>query len=281
VALNPAANEVSVIIPCYNSSAYLSETVASVLAQPLSDMEVIFVDDGSVDNTRELIHSLIESNPERNMRLVCQPNAGVAAARNRAIAEAHGRYILPLDADDLIDREMVGECAEVLDGHSDYDLVYTDREDFGDINRIWHAGKYDLDHLKYFNQISYCSMFRKSMWQEIGGYRVNVTGFDDWDFWLAGALRGFRGRHLPKPLLRHRRHSASFLWRILDRYERLFAQVILNNAGAYSREEVTIAEKFISNGVPSSLLRSGKFLFVSRYYENYPSRLRTADASSV
>jgi glycosyltransferase involved in cell wall biosynthesis len=281
VAPDPVAVQVSVIIPCYNSSAYLPDAVASVLAQTLSTIEVIFVDDGSVDNTRELIHSVIESNPTRNMRLVCQTNGGVASARNRGIALARGQFILPLDADDMIDATMVEECANVLDAHSDVAVVYTDREDFGDINRIWPAGKYDLRHLRYFNQIGYCSMFRKSMWEEIGGYRVNVAGFDDWDFWLAGAIRGYQGRHFPKALLKHRRHRGSFLWRILDHYERLFAQIILNNADAYSRDEVAIAERYISKGEQSSLLRSSKFVFLSRYYQNYPTRVRPADASSV
>jgi hypothetical protein len=82
-----------------------------------------------------------------------------------------------------------------------------------------------------------------SMWEGVHGDRVNVSGFGDWGFWLAAALRGFQGRHLPKPLLKHRRRKDSFMWKILDRYERLFAQIILNNHAAYSDEEVDIAEE--------------------------------------
>src|SRR5262245_53959202 len=107
-------------------------------------MEVVLVDDGSEDNTRELIHNLMVKNPTRDMRLVCQANAGVAVARNRGIAEARGRFILPLDADDLIDRVMLDECASALDANPSYSVVYSDREDFGDSNRVWPAGKFDL-----------------------------------------------------------------------------------------------------------------------------------------
>jgi hypothetical protein len=112
-------------------------------------------------------------------------------------------------------------------------------------------------------------MFRKSMWEELGGYRTNVSGIDDWDFWIAASLRGFRARHLPKPLLIHRRRHDSFLWEILDQYETLFAQLILNNPKAYSTEEVESADRFISLGAASSMLQASKFIFLSRYYEGY------------
>jgi glycosyltransferase involved in cell wall biosynthesis len=264
-----ASVKVSVVIPCYNSSAFLADTVQSVLAQTLCDMEIVLVDDGSVDDTRAVIARMIAASADRDMRLVCQANAGTASARNRGISAARGRYILPLDADDLIAPTMLEECADLLDAEPRIALVYTDRQDFGDIERIWTAGKYELEHLKYFNQIAYCSMFRKSMWEDVGGYRVNVNGFDDWDFWVACASRGFQGRHLPRPYLKHRRHQSSFMWRILHDYERLHAQIMLNNPEVYSEAEVKLANKFISNGDVWPLLRSAKFVFMSRYYDGY------------
>ena len=261
---------VSVVIPCHNSTAFLAETVESVLAQTLSEIEIIMVDDGSTDHTALWIEQRIMTNSDRDIRLVRQTNSGVAAARNRGISQARGRFILPLDADDLIERTMLKESTELLEADPDLGLVYTDRQDFGDIERIWTAGRFDLQHLKYFNQIAYCCMFRKSMWEDIKGYRINVSGFDDWDFWLAAALRGFKGKHLPKPFLKHRRRKDSLLWRILDQYERLFAQIILNNRAAYSDTEVAMAERFISYGEASSMLRSSRFIFMSRYFEGYP-----------
>ena len=261
---------VSVVIPCHNSTAFLAETVESVLAQTLPEVEIIMVDDGSTDHTASWIEQRIVTSPDRGIRLIRQANAGVAAARNRGISEARGRFVLPLDADDLIAPTMLEESAELLEANPDLSLVYTDRQDFGDIERVWTAGQFDLQRLKYFNQIAYCCMFRKSMWEHIKGYRTNVNGFDDWDFWVAAAWRGFKGRHLPKPLLKHRRRQGSFLWRILDQYEPLFAQVILNNRAAYADSEVAMAERFLSCVEVSSLLRSTRFIFMSRYFEGYP-----------
>jgi len=266
---------ISVIIPCHDSSAFVTETVESVLSQTRQDFEIVFIDDGSVDETPKLIERMIDIHPAYRMQLVRQTHGGVASARNRGIAEAKGRFILPLDADDRIAPTMLEECAALLDADPKLSIVYTDREDFGDVERKWIAGAFELERLKYFNQISYCSMFRRSMWSDIPGYRTNVDGFDDWDFWVASALRGFRGMHLPKPLFKHRRHGASYLWRILDRYERLHAQIVLNNRKAYSAAEVEMAAAVISEGRISSIFKSSKLVFMSRYYDGYPSRMVT------
>lgn len=263
---------VSVVIPCHNSAPFLAETVASVAAQTFCDFEVVLVDDGSTDDTRSLIEALIAAHPGLSMRLVAQARGGVAAARNAGIAAAQGRYILPLDADDLIAPGMLGECAGVLDADPAAGVVYCDRQDFGDIEQRVAAGPFELQRLKYFNQLAYCSMYRRSVWQAVGGYRSNVDGFDDWDFWIAAAARGVMGRHLAQPHLKHRRRGNSFMWSLLGDYERLHARIILNNREAYSPAEVKLATDFIEYGIPSPVLRSARFVYLGRYYEAYRSK---------
>jgi glycosyltransferase involved in cell wall biosynthesis len=259
------ALDVSIIIPCHNSSAFVYETAAAVLAQTLQAFEVIFVDDGSVDDTPDKIARVIADARDRCVRLICQADSGLASARNHGIAEARGKYILPLDADDLIAPTMLAECAGVLDAEPDTAFVYTDRQDFGEVDRVWPAGRYALDRLKYFNQIGYCALFRRTMWEAIGGYRVNVSGLDDWDFWVAAAARGFHGHHIAKPHLKHRTRRGSLMWRILGDYERMHAQIVLNNHEAYSRTEVELAERFLSTGEPAPFLRAARFVFSRQF----------------
>ena len=74
--LDPLRVKVSVVIPCYNSSAFLTETVQSVLAQTLRSFEVIFVDDGSQDETRTIVQSMIRASSTCPMRLICQQRSG-------------------------------------------------------------------------------------------------------------------------------------------------------------------------------------------------------------
>ncbi len=90
---------VSIITPCYNGSKYVAETIESVLAQTYSNWEMLIVDDGSKDNSAEIIRSFAEK--DNRIRLIQQPNGGSANARNHGIREAQGQYIALLDADDL------------------------------------------------------------------------------------------------------------------------------------------------------------------------------------
>lgn len=90
---------VSVIMPAYNAAAFVARSLASLEAQTFANFEVIVVDDGSTDGTAAVVVEAVGDDPR--FRLIRQANAGVAAARNRALAEARGRYVGNLDADDL------------------------------------------------------------------------------------------------------------------------------------------------------------------------------------
>ena len=98
---------VSIITPCYNGSKYVAETIESVLVQSYNDWEMLIVDDGSKDNSAEIIKGFAEK--DSRIRLIQQPNGGSANARNHGIREAQGQYIALLDADDLWKPEFLTE----------------------------------------------------------------------------------------------------------------------------------------------------------------------------
>lgn len=95
----PAGPLVSVIIPAWNAEATLAETLGSAAAQTHRNLEILIVDDGSTDSTAEIAKEFCDF--DDRARLISQENCGVASARNRAIDEARGEFIAPLDADDL------------------------------------------------------------------------------------------------------------------------------------------------------------------------------------
>jgi glycosyltransferase involved in cell wall biosynthesis len=261
-----ASIAISVIIPCYDSALWLRETVASVLAQTRQDLEIILVDDGSKDATACVIGELVARAKLTPIIALSQTNAGTAAARNLGITRARGHYILPLDADDLLHPAMLAECAAALDARPKISLAYTDRQDFGDSTGRWRAGRFELARLRRFNQLAYCSLYRRSLWERVGGYRTNVTGFDDWDFWVAAAAAGAKAHYLPQPYLLHRRHRTSQLWNLLPDYEMLYSRIILNNPAAYTASEQAIARDFLDRGTPAALLQASRFLFLAQYY---------------
>ncbi|MDF2765542.1 MAG: glycosyltransferase family 2 protein, partial [Rhodospirillales bacterium] len=90
---------VSVVIPAFNAERFLARTLDSVSRQTYSALEIIVVDDGSLDGTAGIVRQQAALDPR--VRLIRQENAGVAAARNRGIAESDGCFVAPLDADDL------------------------------------------------------------------------------------------------------------------------------------------------------------------------------------
>lgn len=92
--------KISVIVPCYNQEKYIKECLDSLVSQTFKDYEVIVIDDGSTDDSAEIVNEYVKHN--KNIRLIRQANQGVVVARNNAIKQAQGTYIYPLDADDKI-----------------------------------------------------------------------------------------------------------------------------------------------------------------------------------
>lgn len=241
--MNP---KVSVIIPCYNYGRYLTDAVESVVQQTFQDFEVIIVNDGSTDETENVAESLVKKYHNYRIILINQENSGKPAiSRNIGIAASKGQYILCLDADDKIASTMLEECLKILESNPTPSIVYTDRLDFDGVEEIVQASDYNFDKLKYENHISYCALYRREVWEQVGGYRANVRGCEDWDFWVAAGARGFSGYHISKPLFKYRRHDTGRFQNSKRYLEFIKAQIILNNSEVYSREEIGEAQNLL------------------------------------
>lgn len=119
---------VSVVIPAFNAAEFIVETIESVLQQTYRPIEIIVVDDGSQDNTVQLI----ETSFSDTVRLVCQQNNGPSAARNRGIRDASGKYIAFLDADDIWLPEKIASQVAVMEKNPDIGLLCGDMVDFNE-----------------------------------------------------------------------------------------------------------------------------------------------------
>lgn len=123
----------TVVIPLYNKAAYIRCTIESVLAQSFTDFEVIVVDDGSSDGGAELVATLVDP----RLRLIRQPNAGVSAARNHGIAQAHGEWIAFLDADDWQHPRYLASLVSAQEDFPQADTVATRFMAVPDQDGIW------------------------------------------------------------------------------------------------------------------------------------------------
>ena len=119
---------ISVIMPVYNTSAYLRQALASILGQTFSDLELIAVDDGSTDGSSDILHEVAAGDPR--VTVISQSNRGQGAARNAALRNARGKYVYFMDSDDLLSAETFGKCVESCEA-GDLDLVLFDADSFG------------------------------------------------------------------------------------------------------------------------------------------------------
>ncbi len=175
---------VSIIIPVYNAEKYVKETIQSALDQTYKNIEVICVDDCSTDNSVVEINSLVKKFD--NVKLFkLEKNSKTSAARNLAIANSNGEYILPLDADDKIHPEYVTKAIKVFEKDGSIGVVYCKGKKFGAINESWKLPKYHKIRMMHENFVHCSGLYRKSDWEKYGGYcELLKEGLEDWDFWL-------------------------------------------------------------------------------------------------
>lgn len=199
----PPVPQVSVIIPTYNRAAFLREAIDSVCAQTEKDFELIIVDDGSTDATR----NVVESYGGRRMQYFFQTNAGAAAARNAGIRNAHGAFITFLDSDDLWQPQKLAHQLAWMQAHPEIMLCYTDE--------IWIRRGVRVNQKKIHAKaggwiyplclprciISPSSvLMRRELFDAVGRFDEQLPICEDYDLWLRVAARCEVG-FLPTPLI--------------------------------------------------------------------------------
>lgn len=172
---------ISVIIPCYNHAGTLKDTLQSVLASDFNDWEAIIINDGSTDNSDSVGKGCEALDPR--IRYMHQENAGPAVARNNAISNSTGKYILPLDADDLIHPSYIRKAVEYLEEHEDCAIFYCRAEFFGGKQGAFNAYWTSYKDILIENSIFSSCIYRRKDFDRIGGYDETFrTSYEDWEF---------------------------------------------------------------------------------------------------
>lgn len=117
--MNSVSPLVSILTPAYNAEIYISQAITSIIDQSYSNWELIIIDDGSSDSTKDIIKSFQDS----RIKLITQSNSGVSRARNRGLEIARGKYITFLDADDILPPQSISLRVQYLEANRDIDLV--------------------------------------------------------------------------------------------------------------------------------------------------------------
>ena len=250
--------KVSVIIPAYNCEKYIAATIDSVLAQTFPDLELVVIDDGSTDGTKDVVQQY-----DARVRYFYQKNQGVSAARNRGIAESKGDYIAFLDNDDIWFPDKLELQVPIMEADPDVAMVFTDGEKFNDVGVVEPTFKVPLEQARLkggvlLNRITqmktndgsvirdnfYHDLFlksfvfnssvliRKSCLDQVGIIDASLLINSDYDLWIRMALK--------YPLVYLNRVTAR--WRV--RADSLSGEMNIRNAN-YDRWDGLLFEKHL------------------------------------
>ncbi|MDE5121152.1 MAG: glycosyltransferase, partial [Trichodesmium sp. St19_bin1] len=207
---NPVVPRVSVIIATYNNAHYILEAIASIFNQTYRSYEIIVIDDGSTDNTRQVLEPYLDK-----VRYLYQENKGVSHARNLGLEMARGEFISFLDADDFFLPDKLAKQVAVFDAHpslgivhSGWRLVNEKGEKISDIE-FWHwygSLELDLETWVVWKPVTISMMFRKSWIKSVGGFDTRWHHGEDIDLVLRLSVNGCQAVWLPKITYCYRQH---------------------------------------------------------------------------
>jgi glycosyltransferase involved in cell wall biosynthesis len=185
--LNLESPLVSIVIPNYNHAKYLSEAIQSVLGQTYRNFEIIVIDDGSTDNSREVVIQF-----GNQIRYIWQENRGLSAARNTGIHVAKGEFIGVLDADDMYEPDFLNTLVAILQANPDADAVYCGFQ-FVDMtnNLLPQVGVWEIPSDHFYDKlvdgnflVPPCMLIRRHCYQDVGSFDESLRACEDWDMWL-------------------------------------------------------------------------------------------------
>lgn len=204
--------KVSVIIPTYNSAHFIVEAVDSVLAQTFTDFEVLVIDDGSKDNTKELLAEKYGD----SIQYFYKDNGGVSKARNFGIEKAKGKYVAFLDSDDAWITEklekQISALEKNLENKACYSSFYLCDENLNPTGINPSERKADVltDLLLIGNVVATPStvIAEKELFQQVGGFDYELSQCADWEMWIRLATKT-EFIYIDEPLLKYRIHGAN------------------------------------------------------------------------
>ena len=201
--------DVSIIVTTYNYDRYLETCIRSCLRQKESnlDYEIIVVDDGSTDDTPKILGKIIEP----NVRCYRIENSGIEKASNYGFKKAKGKYIVRVDADDILLPEFLQCMKPYLNDennflYSDYHVIDQNESNIKDVR----LPKFDREEV--FDRGDFLAtgtLFRADLVKRLNGYKENLvnSGLENYEFVLRLIDFGFFGVHVPRILFGYRRHS--------------------------------------------------------------------------
>jgi glycosyltransferase involved in cell wall biosynthesis len=192
---------VAVVIPCFNDGPLLREALASLQEQ--EPCEVVVVDDGSTEAVTRGVLAEIQAD---GLQVVRQENSGPSAARMAGLNATTARFIVPLDADDMIEPGAIQELADALEADPDRWVAWGDVRTFGETTiHVRSPRALDPWLLTYVNLMPIVAMYRRVALEHAGGWALKR--YEDWDLWMTAAEQGWHTVYIDRIVERSRLHG--------------------------------------------------------------------------
>jgi glycosyltransferase involved in cell wall biosynthesis len=269
-----SAPKVSIIIPTYNRGHLIGQTLESVRRQTFTDYELVIVDDGSTDNTAEVVHELAP-----DARYIRQENEGIPRVLNRCVLETRGEYVSFLGSDDALAPRAVERGAALLDAHPAVGIAYGPAWLMDEEGRLTHllkppfakeayvrSGREEIADLLMSNHIVATTvMVRRRCFEEAGLFDLRLHLYEDWNMWTRIFKRWDAG-YINEPIAFYRVHKgeAGSIFRKADpralaRYRRMQLEDVLRDpevghlykglrSRAYARQWRAVAQRAFDDG---------------------------------
>jgi glycosyltransferase involved in cell wall biosynthesis len=197
---------VDVIIPCHNYARYVAEAVRSAVAQTLQPRSIHVIDDGSTDDTPDVLRDVARYHP--TVVVTRQPNRGLVPTLRSAISTKDGEYYAVLDADDLWSPEYLERAVERLDALPGAAYAYPQMRLFGAREGVFESQAFDPGDLVTYNFVSAGAVVRRRAYEQTQGFRP-LPALEDCDLWLSFLDNGLRGTFVAEPLYWWRQSAGS------------------------------------------------------------------------
>jgi len=274
---------VSIILPTYNCASFLPHSIGTILSQTYNSYEIIVIDDGSTDNTKEVLYPFMQ----RIKYIRLEHNKGLPTARNTGIQSAQGKYIAFIDADDLWIPEKLRTDIEYFETHPEVSMVYSKHINIDEKGNDLNGNtKNKLPSGNIFTQlfseqnfiITSSVVVRKEIFETTGLFDGQLFNCQDWDLWLRIAFH-FQVAGIDKPLVkyRHNPHSLSKNRNNVLKYQKIVIDKIYNT---FKDQENGINEKLYKKRLASHYAKVGRYYLrigdKNRAKENFALSLKNA-----
>jgi len=284
-----------VVMSAYNYGHFIGEAIQSVLNQTFKDFELIVADDGSTDNTAEVVASF------PGVKYLRQENRGPAAATNKGVTIAQGEYLAFLGADDMLLETALEKAAEMMDAHPDVGLVYGQAymmDENGVIYRVRQSsflqestvidGKQQIRELLFENRIIPTFMVTRRCFDEVGGFHEELTAIAEDRHFCIRAAKKFSIGYIAEPIVKYRLHPHQMHRRVDPKLAETAFHLVLSEiyddpefaphyqdvkSQAYARAYWRIAEYGFDNGRDLALARQ----YLRKAIKEYPRLMMGRD----